>query len=83
MVEPGEVAGDDDHGRTATAAATKGGQEQNADDGVVLTVEERLCAWTAASNEASQKVLCKVGFERFEGLDNDLVNWRTTCAALR
>ncbi|KAK6193420.1 hypothetical protein LQW54_012484 [Pestalotiopsis sp. IQ-011] len=83
IVEPGEVAGDDDHGRTATAAVTKGGQGQNVNDREVLTVSERLCAWTTASNEASQKVLCKVGFERFDGLENGLVNWRATRMAPR
>ncbi|ETS87717.1 hypothetical protein PFICI_01545 [Pestalotiopsis fici W106-1] len=65
-----ERAGDIDDQRTA-AVAEGGG---NADGLTVVT--ERLCAWTTSTNEASQRILEKVGFERFEGLDNGMVNWR-------
>ena len=43
----------------------------------VLPVEQ-LCAWTKAGNMASERVLQKVGFEPFQGLDNDLKNWKLT-----
>lgn len=37
---------------------------------------ELLYAWTKVDNIPSQKVLQKIGFESFEGLDNGLINWR-------
>ena len=41
-----------------------------------LDVAELVYAWTTFENKASQRVLQKVGFEVFEGLDNGLINWR-------
>lgn len=41
-------------------------------------VVEQIYAWTTVDNIASQRVLHKVGFESFKGLDNGLVNWRYT-----
>jgi RimJ/RimL family protein N-acetyltransferase len=45
----------------------------------MITAAERMCAWTTTDNVASQRVLRKVGFELFEGLENGLVNWRYVC----
>nr|YP_009546955.1 N-acetyl-transferase [Hirsutella thompsonii]AYP41291.1 N-acetyl-transferase [Hirsutella thompsonii]AYP41320.1 N-acetyl-transferase [Hirsutella thompsonii] len=39
-------------------------------------VPEQMYAWTTKENKASQRVLHKVGFRSFEGLDNGLINWR-------
>jgi RimJ/RimL family protein N-acetyltransferase len=37
---------------------------------------EQVIACTLVDNWASQRVLEKVGFESFEGLDNGFINWR-------
>lgn len=39
---------------------------------------EQVYAYTRKDNLASQKVLEKIGFEPFQGLNNGLVNWRKT-----
>ena len=39
---------------------------------------EQVCAWTKPENRRSERVLEKVGFERFQGLDNGMTNWRLT-----
>lgn len=41
-------------------------------------VVEQVYAWTTVDNEASKGVLRKTRFESFEGLDNELINWRRT-----
>ncbi|KAI0136744.1 GNAT domain-containing protein [Xylariales sp. AK1849] len=41
-------------------------------------VAEQVCAWTKESNRRSERVLEKVGFERFQGLANEMTNWRLT-----
>ena len=41
-----------------------------------LQVKERLTAYTRNENLASKNVLCKLGFQSFEGLKNGLINWR-------
>lgn len=41
-------------------------------------VVEQVYAWTTVDNEASKGVLRKARFESFEGLDNELINWRRT-----
>lgn len=48
-----------------------------AEQQVPLVVPERLCAWTKVDNTASQRILLKIGFESFEGLENGFVNWRS------
>lgn len=46
----------------------------NFTDGILAP--EQMYAWTTKENKASQRVLEKVGFRSFEGLDNGLINWR-------
>jgi RimJ/RimL family protein N-acetyltransferase len=43
-----------------------------------LAVTEQVCAWTKKDNEKSEKVLKKIGFQKFQGLDNGMTNWRLT-----
>lgn len=45
-------------------------------DGILVQAPEQIYAWTTKDNKASQRVLEKVGFRSFEGLNNGLVNWR-------
>nr|YP_009317072.1 N-acetyl-transferase [Pestalotiopsis fici]AOW71168.1 N-acetyl-transferase [Pestalotiopsis fici] len=39
---------------------------------------EQVCAWTKKGNEKSERVLEKVGFQKFQGLENGFTNWRLT-----
>lgn len=43
-----------------------------------LEATELVCAWTKKRNEKSERVLEKIGFQRFKGLDNGMTNWRLT-----
>jgi RimJ/RimL family protein N-acetyltransferase len=43
-----------------------------------LEATEHVCAWTKRGNEKSERVLEKIGFERFQGLENGMINWRLT-----
>lgn len=39
---------------------------------------EQVCAWTKNGNKKSERVLEKLGFQIFKGLDNGFTNWRLT-----
>ena len=41
-----------------------------------IQVQERLTAYTRYVNLSSQNVLEKLRFQIFEGLNNELINWR-------